>query len=220
MYPLKTRKPGLIPEFSFNVSFGQVELVIFTDFIAEKFHALPLKQPKLSPHIWQLVGTVFQLSSLVTLKSDLWICDLSFSSFSLTLISWRFEFTTIIPPFSKPVRCQSVRVTVVLVTPRVDSSLRRLGELSLNSPGFFLFPGGLEPKKLTYIKSKTRTTPSRQKEQTRLQLANCKAHVTHLGSFQTQTLPPFDAHRLWRRPARRQEFTDYRPNVFMTLVLK
>ncbi|XP_051259983.1 nck-associated protein 5-like isoform X3 [Dicentrarchus labrax] len=32
--------------------------------------------------------------------------------------------------------------------------------------------GGLEPKKLTYIKSKTRTTPSQQKEQTRLQLAN------------------------------------------------
>ncbi|XP_019126532.2 nck-associated protein 5 isoform X2 [Larimichthys crocea] len=31
--------------------------------------------------------------------------------------------------------------------------------------------GGLEPKKLTYIKSKTRTTPSQQKEQTRLQLA-------------------------------------------------
>lgn len=36
------------------------------------------------------------------------------------------------------------------------------------------FPGGLEPKKLTYIKSKTRTTTSQQKEQTRLQLANCK----------------------------------------------
>ncbi|XP_034418402.1 nck-associated protein 5-like [Cyclopterus lumpus] len=33
-------------------------------------------------------------------------------------------------------------------------------------------PGGMEPKKLTYIKSKTRTTPSQQKEQTRLQLAN------------------------------------------------
>ncbi|XP_038575512.1 nck-associated protein 5-like isoform X2 [Micropterus salmoides] len=32
--------------------------------------------------------------------------------------------------------------------------------------------GGLEPKKLTYIKSKTRATPSQQKEQTRLQLAN------------------------------------------------
>ncbi|KAM9347688.1 nck-associated protein 5-like [Symphorus nematophorus] len=32
--------------------------------------------------------------------------------------------------------------------------------------------GGLEPKKMTYIKSKTRTTPSQQKEQTRLQLAN------------------------------------------------
>ncbi|TNN54702.1 hypothetical protein EYF80_035105 [Liparis tanakae] len=31
---------------------------------------------------------------------------------------------------------------------------------------------GMEPKKLTYIKSKTRTTPSQQKEQTRLQLAN------------------------------------------------
>ncbi|KAM6955207.1 nck-associated protein 5-like [Lycodopsis pacificus] len=35
-------------------------------------------------------------------------------------------------------------------------------------------PGGMEPKKLTYIKSKTRATPSQQKEQTRLQLANCK----------------------------------------------
>ncbi|XP_069554858.1 nck-associated protein 5-like isoform X1 [Brachyistius frenatus] len=33
-------------------------------------------------------------------------------------------------------------------------------------------PGGMEPKKLTYVKSKTRTTPSQQKEQTRLQLAN------------------------------------------------
>ncbi|XP_059199258.1 nck-associated protein 5-like [Centropristis striata] len=32
--------------------------------------------------------------------------------------------------------------------------------------------GVMEPKKLTYIKSKTRTTPSQQKEQTRLQLAN------------------------------------------------
>ncbi|TKS67551.1 hypothetical protein D9C73_001125 [Collichthys lucidus] len=36
--------------------------------------------------------------------------------------------------------------------------------------------GGLEPKKLTYMKSKTRTTPSQQKEQTRLQLAICKIH--------------------------------------------
>uniref|UniRef100_A0A665WJS3 Nck-associated protein 5 C-terminal domain-containing protein n=2 Tax=Echeneis naucrates TaxID=173247 RepID=A0A665WJS3_ECHNA len=33
-------------------------------------------------------------------------------------------------------------------------------------------PGGMEPKRLTYIKSKTRATPSQQKEQTRLQLAN------------------------------------------------
>ncbi|XP_049449384.1 nck-associated protein 5-like isoform X1 [Epinephelus fuscoguttatus] len=33
-------------------------------------------------------------------------------------------------------------------------------------------PGAMEPKKLTYIKSKTRATPSQQKEQTRLQLAN------------------------------------------------
>uniref|UniRef100_A0A4W6BQK2 Nck-associated protein 5 C-terminal domain-containing protein n=1 Tax=Lates calcarifer TaxID=8187 RepID=A0A4W6BQK2_LATCA len=32
--------------------------------------------------------------------------------------------------------------------------------------------GGMEPKKLTYIKSKTRATASQQKEQTRLQLAN------------------------------------------------
>ncbi|XP_062259427.1 nck-associated protein 5-like [Platichthys flesus] len=32
--------------------------------------------------------------------------------------------------------------------------------------------GGMEPKKLTYIKSNTRATPSQQKEQTRLQLAN------------------------------------------------
>ncbi|XP_035459956.2 nck-associated protein 5-like isoform X1 [Scophthalmus maximus] len=32
--------------------------------------------------------------------------------------------------------------------------------------------GGMEPKKLTYIKSKTRASPSQQKEQTRLQLAN------------------------------------------------
>ncbi|XP_044073044.1 nck-associated protein 5-like isoform X2 [Siniperca chuatsi] len=32
--------------------------------------------------------------------------------------------------------------------------------------------GGMEPKKLTYIKSKTRATTSQQKEQTRLQLAN------------------------------------------------
>lgn len=35
--------------------------------------------------------------------------------------------------------------------------------------------GGLEPKKLTYIKSKPRAPPSQQKEQTRLQLANCKS---------------------------------------------
>ncbi|KAM3862165.1 nck-associated protein 5-like [Diretmus argenteus] len=35
--------------------------------------------------------------------------------------------------------------------------------------------GGMESKKLTYIKSKTRSTPSQQKEQTRLQLANCKS---------------------------------------------
>ncbi|XP_037344950.2 nck-associated protein 5-like isoform X2 [Pungitius pungitius] len=33
-------------------------------------------------------------------------------------------------------------------------------------------PGGLEPKKLTYIKSKPRASPSQQKEQKRLQLAN------------------------------------------------
>ncbi|KAK2839457.1 hypothetical protein Q5P01_013197 [Channa striata] len=33
--------------------------------------------------------------------------------------------------------------------------------------------GGMEPK-MTYIKSKARATPSQQKEQTRLQLANCK----------------------------------------------
>ncbi|XP_029967464.1 nck-associated protein 5-like isoform X2 [Salarias fasciatus] len=32
--------------------------------------------------------------------------------------------------------------------------------------------GGLEPKKLTYVKSKPRAAPSQQKEQTRLQLAN------------------------------------------------
>nr|XP_020462206.1 nck-associated protein 5-like isoform X2 [Monopterus albus] len=32
--------------------------------------------------------------------------------------------------------------------------------------------GGMQPKKLTYSKSKTRATPSQQKEQTRLQLAN------------------------------------------------
>ncbi|KAM4558552.1 uncharacterized protein PAE49_013310 isoform 1-T2 [Odontesthes bonariensis] len=32
--------------------------------------------------------------------------------------------------------------------------------------------GGMEPKKLTHIKSKTRATPSQQNEQTRLQLAN------------------------------------------------
>uniref|UniRef100_UPI003AAB45ED nck-associated protein 5-like n=1 Tax=Centroberyx gerrardi TaxID=166262 RepID=UPI003AAB45ED len=33
-------------------------------------------------------------------------------------------------------------------------------------------PGGMEPKKMTYIKAKTRSAPSQQKEQTRLQLAN------------------------------------------------
>ncbi|XP_074551418.1 nck-associated protein 5-like [Halichoeres trimaculatus] len=33
-------------------------------------------------------------------------------------------------------------------------------------------PGAMEPKKMTYIKSKTRVPPSQQKEQTRLQLAN------------------------------------------------
>ncbi|KAF3842655.1 hypothetical protein F7725_001504 [Dissostichus mawsoni] len=38
-----------------------------------------------------------------------------------------------------------------------------------------VFQCGMEPKKLTYIKSKTRATSSQQKEQTRLQLANCKA---------------------------------------------
>ncbi|KAG7240499.1 hypothetical protein INR49_026783 [Caranx melampygus] len=50
------------------------------------------------------------------------------------------------------------------------------------------YPGGLEPKKLTYIKSKTRGPPSQQKEQTRLQLANCKPQwrftkVTQLGKL-------------------------------------
>lgn len=39
---------------------------------------------------------------------------------------------------------------------------------------FFSFAGGLEPKKSTYVKSKTRATANQQKEQTRLQLANCK----------------------------------------------
>ncbi|KAF7651521.1 hypothetical protein LDENG_00109710 [Lucifuga dentata] len=37
--------------------------------------------------------------------------------------------------------------------------------------------GGMEPKKLTYSKPKTRTTVSQQKEQSRLQLANCKNQI-------------------------------------------
>ncbi|XP_063352806.1 nck-associated protein 5-like isoform X2 [Pelmatolapia mariae] len=43
---------------------------------------------------------------------------------------------------------------------------------TVKSPNQDAVIGGLEPKKLTYIKSKTRATPSQQKEQTRLQLAN------------------------------------------------
>lgn len=35
-------------------------------------------------------------------------------------------------------------------------------------------PGGLEPKKLTYIKTKARANTSQHKERTRIQLANCK----------------------------------------------
>uniref|UniRef100_UPI0037E7DF69 nck-associated protein 5-like n=1 Tax=Semicossyphus pulcher TaxID=241346 RepID=UPI0037E7DF69 len=41
-------------------------------------------------------------------------------------------------------------------------------------------PGGVEPKKMTYIKSKTRAPPSQQKEQTRLQLANCKREQVYI----------------------------------------
>lgn len=39
---------------------------------------------------------------------------------------------------------------------------------------YCFFPEGMEPKKFTHIKSKPRATPGQQKEQTRLQLANCK----------------------------------------------
>lgn len=38
----------------------------------------------------------------------------------------------------------------------------------------FSSPGGLEPKKLTYIKSKTRPNTTQHKERSRIQLANCK----------------------------------------------
>nr|XP_033473793.1 nck-associated protein 5-like isoform X2 [Epinephelus lanceolatus] len=43
---------------------------------------------------------------------------------------------------------------------------------TVKSPNQDAVIGAMEPKKLTYIKSKTRATPSQQKEQTRLQLAN------------------------------------------------
>lgn len=60
----------------------------------------------------------------------------------------------------------------------VDKASHQLWHLSCFPlslrPFFFLLAGGLEPKKSTYVKSKTRTTASQQKEQTRLQLANCK----------------------------------------------
>lgn len=129
------------------------------------------------------------------------------SHFSLPLVSLSspgaLNSQTIIPPFSKPVRYQPARVTgarlLSAAAARTNSQLSGL----FFSFFFLLFPGGLEPKKLTYIKSKTRATPSRQKEGTRLQLANCKAQVTRLGSLQTLTLPPFDALRLRRRAAER-----------------
>lgn len=45
---------------------------------------------------------------------------------------------------------------------------------STSSSSFFFFPDELEPKKLTYIRTKTRTAASQQKEQSRLQVANCE----------------------------------------------
>ncbi|KAM8854638.1 nck-associated protein 5-like isoform 2-T3 [Spinachia spinachia] len=61
--------------------------------------------------------------------------------------------------FLQPIQPQS---EPIVTSVRVCDSQSRLPRLP---------PGGLEPKKLTYIKSKPRATPS-QKEQTRLQLAN------------------------------------------------
>uniref|UniRef100_G3NE59 Uncharacterized protein n=2 Tax=Gasterosteus aculeatus TaxID=69293 RepID=G3NE59_GASAC len=62
--------------------------------------------------------------------------------------------------FLQPVHPQS---EPIVTSVRVCDSQSRLPRLP---------PGGLEPKKLTYIKSKPRAPPSQQKEQTRLQLAN------------------------------------------------
>lgn len=57
-----------------------------------------------------------------------------------------------------------------------SKSLFCLTAVKSSELSFTLFvSGGLEPKKLTYIKSKPRAPPSQQKEQTRLQLANCKS---------------------------------------------
>ncbi|XP_076602763.1 nck-associated protein 5-like isoform X3 [Chaetodon auriga] len=62
--------------------------------------------------------------------------------------------------FVQPIQPQSQPIVTSASVCDTQSRLPRLPQ------------GGLEPKKLTYIKSKTRTTASQQKEQTRLQLAN------------------------------------------------
>ncbi|XP_074514523.1 nck-associated protein 5-like isoform X1 [Sebastes fasciatus] len=81
----------------------------------------------------------------------------SLSDFSMTHIQ-SVPFPTV--AFLQPIQPQS--------EPIVTSASVRDTQSRLPRPP----PGGMEPKKLTYIKTKTRATPSQQKEQTRLQLAN------------------------------------------------
>nr|XP_033965619.1 nck-associated protein 5-like isoform X1 [Pseudochaenichthys georgianus] len=81
----------------------------------------------------------------------------SFSSSSMTHIH-SVPFPTV--AFLQPIQPQSQPIVTCSSVCDTQSRLPR-------PP-----PGGMEPKKLTYIKSKTRATSSQQKEQTRLQLAN------------------------------------------------
>uniref|UniRef100_A0AAQ4PKM2 Nck-associated protein 5 C-terminal domain-containing protein n=1 Tax=Gasterosteus aculeatus aculeatus TaxID=481459 RepID=A0AAQ4PKM2_GASAC len=81
----------------------------------------------------------------------------SFSNSSMTHLQ-SVPFPSV--AFLQPVHPQS---EPIVTSVRVCDSQSRLPRLP---------PGGLEPKKLTYIKSKPRAPPSQQKEQTRLQLAN------------------------------------------------
>lgn len=94
------------------------------------------------------------------------------SSLSVTQITCHFEFRVII---LLSLKMSDLSLSVSLRTPLLTPLLDEIGlSLTAEKTSSVLFPGGLEPKKLTYIKTKTRPTQSQQKEQTRLQLANCK----------------------------------------------